>query len=548
MVTRIDPFWLNRWHSLHNSIVKTKDGNNTDDNIEKLLNALDNFGSKQFFYFYFGFFEELTSILNESGSDTIPKEKFKETIKDIDLSFSDEIVNDIFSVLQFDESRPDEIRTPQRLALDFDFPPDYVLRTVIDQIIYDYEVIQRALLQIMQSTEEEKLTLAKANKWGQEILDKFTAPEPGFVQLLDSPAKMIAYFNRSPRIRMIPYCNVALIGIPPTTILPNNRRDMLSIPHEIGHYIYWNGRLANRSIREIIADKIQGQLPFVKNWIEELFADVFAMASSGHPNAMFHWASTMIKDNPPSKLWQDNGVHPIDAVRQRIYFRRIYDDQPDSSALKNEDSADSGGPKKNSKKGETSFRTEDRNGNQLYFLVDELMEILEPISSEINDLVLSPGGDPIPKRVNVDMSQIVENMKDSPSKLRSKGVLTSIEGTMAKYSFESILLSFDSRAGIESVLNAMAKGNIPLEKDGWYDDFEEMLESMEVDESAPPVSDSSETSRTFMIVRDTHFGLQPLESSIWKVVFSADGWTVKGPETGPPGDWEADSMRNAFHL
>jgi hypothetical protein len=75
-----------------------------------------------------------------------------------------------------------------------------------------------------------------------------------------------------------------------------------------------------------------------------------------------------------------------------------------------------------------------------------------------------------------------------------------------------------------------------------------MLESMEVDESAPPVSDSSETSRTFMIVRDTHFGLQPLESSIWKVVFSADGWTVKGPETGPPGDWEADSMRNAFHL
>lgn len=552
MAIRIDPFWLNRWHSLHTSIAKTQSDNGAGSNIEDLLDALDNFGSKQFFYFYFGFFEQLTNIFNETESNTVTRDGFVQAFERIEQPLSDDMVDDIFSVLHIDDDHLDEILKPQRLALDFDFPPDYVLRTVIDQIIYDYEVIKRALLQLTQGTDEEKLTLVKANSWGQLILNKFSTPETGYVKLLHSPARMIAYFNRSPRIRMIPYGNVALIGIPPTTTLPSKRRDMLSIPHELGHYIYWNGRIDNRSIREIIADKIQGQLPFVKNWIEELFADVFAVAASEHQDAMFHWASTMIKDNPPSKLWQDNGIHPIDAVRERIYFRRIYTDKKPAGVVGNGNngSADSGNPIKDNRKGEPSFKTRDRNGDEINFLIDELLEVLEPIANEINDLILSQSGTPTDGKVSVNMDEVIKKITNPSTGLRPKGILTSTDGGMSKYPPEYVILpSFNSRAGIESVLTAIAEVNKPAQKEAWYDDFEAMLEDLDpVDPVSDPDPDKPEPVRTFITMRDSYFGPQPLETSIWKVIFSADGWTVKGPETGPPGDWEADSMRNAFHF
>jgi hypothetical protein len=57
---------------------------------------------------------------------------------------------------------------------------------------------------------------------------------------LDRFATAITYTWTTNTSRVIPYADVALIGLPISVL--GNQEDVLAIPHEVGHFLFWNGK------------------------------------------------------------------------------------------------------------------------------------------------------------------------------------------------------------------------------------------------------------------------------------------------------------------
>ena len=333
-ISRPDTYWLKRWCSLRHSISMSQllanDKGFTE--IECFLKQLKIFAELQFYYFYCGFSDKKN--LRNLCFDNKYKH-FKE----------------------------------QDLVVDYAYPPDYVLRVIIDQISHDYDVIHRALTQRLYSEETYSVNLAndrpceEAEALNANNANNITKPRSkdpgeseetvqqikilghkGTLELADDWASLllcrvkhafkkkdngepilpnvISYFNRSAQIRLIPYANTALIGVPITAAMTAKPRDLLAIPHEIGHYVFWHGTVDERRIRDILRDIVQGEMPYLQNWIEEIFSDVFGLIVGGEV-VMLPWIISMIKDNQPSLSVTDTGIHPINAIRPYIYLNTI---------------------------------------------------------------------------------------------------------------------------------------------------------------------------------------------------------------------------------
>jgi hypothetical protein len=80
---------------------------------------------------------------------------------------------------------------------------------------------------------------------------------------------------------VVPYAPIALIGIP--FAATRVKRDLLAIPHEVGHYVFWNtpaGRAFARHLPAWVDDHPVG------GWLEETFADVFSGLVAGPIGAL----------------------------------------------------------------------------------------------------------------------------------------------------------------------------------------------------------------------------------------------------------------------
>lgn len=332
-----DPFWLKRWLSVSQAIDETIANLPDDlhDPFKTLLEKLKEFGEKQFFYFFCGFSHKkwianqfsqddfLDSMTDNAKNVTIENGVFSSETEDQQSMSSTEAQEEAQDRRNAILALLGTINT-QKLIKDYTNPPDYVLRATLDQISYDYELIQRAIHQRLKGTADEIQTLKDADQFGELLLERSY-----FQKLLQPIPKVVCYINKSPQIRMIPYDNVALIGIPSTSNLPNARHDLLVLPHELGHYVYWHGQHNGTSIRTLLKSLVQKEYPFMKAWVEELFADVFAMIwakQNQHEDLkelMVSWVFDMLLDNPPTNYWQDNRTHPIDAIRALLYLEEL---------------------------------------------------------------------------------------------------------------------------------------------------------------------------------------------------------------------------------
>lgn len=543
-----NPVWLQRWTSLAKSITDTRENCKTEEPFAQLLADLQKFGKKQFYYFYLGFSHDTqpdATLLAAAGCDKTTR--------------------------------------PQRLEKDHDYPPDYVLRTIIDQVSYDYEVIQRALHQRLSGTDAQKDALEKADRWGQALLQPVVATrkadENGNLGLLDFQPAVITYFNRSPMIRMIPYANVALLGIPMT--VTGAPLDLLALPHELGHYVYWHGRIGDKSIRSQLRDIVQGEMPYIKNWIEEIFADVFGFLVSSEM-AILPWVIDMISDNAPTEYVRDNNVHPINAVRPHIYvntiralkntkklaeqtkswqenpwlwFRPFLVQNEEENEEEKEDVLTSflnllSNRIESLRKisgGHVEFSTVNRLGNEETIKLDIVQARLVEIVSRIVNEILIRKNDHFHKwgarlkllkwdeKLNaLEKSIQLPEMPDNPAQQFS--ISPPLEPASPPFRHVHIFRDFMREQAVQN----------------WYTAFEKSLASVpaasDVDKNtcltAPKITWS------FKTIRDTKEFERPLESNVWKLVFAADGWTIKGPETGPVGGWEPgpDWTHTAFHL
>lgn len=222
-----------------------------------------------------------------------------------------------------------------------DFPEEHVYRIIIDQAQSDLEVIQRAAEQRLSLTSSSMLTiLGQADYLAQDIIDAAVA-----CSLLEENTRAITYFQKSASVRVLPYARLALVGIPYTCL--DEPRDLLSIPHEIGHYVFWHGRAKPLSPgaeeRNIISaqdhvsyELISSALAGLKSlmtpkspafadwafvWLEELFADLFGFLMSGPAAALT--AQEMAVSRSRSELITSDNDHPVPVLRPYAHLKMV---------------------------------------------------------------------------------------------------------------------------------------------------------------------------------------------------------------------------------
>jgi hypothetical protein len=197
------------------------------------------------------------------------------------------------------------------------FPPEYVLRTTLDQIAFDLGVIQRAFHQRLATQNSAKAinTLAKA-----DIL-AYKALKPAIKQGLIGNTTAVTYFQKQAVIRVVPYAPVALIGIPYTSVHAINSdanvRDLLAIPHEVGHYVFWHGYENGERLSSRLFDKVPMDYAWLYPWLEEIFADAYGCLIAG-PVIALDFQELQL-DAPPDEFTEDDGEHPVPALRPQIY-------------------------------------------------------------------------------------------------------------------------------------------------------------------------------------------------------------------------------------
>lgn len=196
------------------------------------------------------------------------------------------------------------------------YPPDYALRVTLDQIVHDMGVIGRAWEQRLPglASEDMRHTLNKADLLANQAL------APAIHHGLLAPATVINYFQKNTNVRIIPYAPVSFIGLPLTC--QTLARDLLAIPHEVGHYVYRYGRVRTGEHQgsrfdAALTQHYGGQATWRQNWMEEIFADVYGGLIGGPVMALGF--EDLLSADPRDHFTHDDGEHPVAALRLNIY-------------------------------------------------------------------------------------------------------------------------------------------------------------------------------------------------------------------------------------
>ena len=203
------------------------------------------------------------------------------------------------------------------------FPPEYVLKRTLDQTEYDHSVIEKAILQRL---DEDKVQAGQ-----QADVLAYEALRPALGILPFQTTTVLTYFQKNSEVLVVPYAEVALIGISSSVIdVPENPiegsdpgldiRDYLAIPHEVGHYVYWRGVVNSQRLHVALRERlIQAGLSDYLHWLEEIFADVYSCIVAGPVVALS--GQDLHLDNLPAEFTEDNGEHPARAIRPFIYLK-----------------------------------------------------------------------------------------------------------------------------------------------------------------------------------------------------------------------------------
>ena len=193
------------------------------------------------------------------------------------------------------------------------FPAEYALNEILRQTAVDLTVLQLAISQ--RSNARMAATLAKADQLVYKALKPAIEGD-----MLDNTA-VITYFQKNPSIRLIPYAPVAIIGLPVTSISaetePDISRDLLAIPHEVGHYVFKHGTINGERIKIALRDRLTACEKWLYRWKEEIFSDVYGTAVAG-PVMALDFQDLMIATKTTEYL-EDDTEHPIPALRPRVY-------------------------------------------------------------------------------------------------------------------------------------------------------------------------------------------------------------------------------------
>jgi hypothetical protein len=204
------------------------------------------------------------------------------------------------------------------LAVDPNFPPEFVLEATARQVGFDFDVLLRTVGQRDDtgSTQAMRSTLDLADRLATNAL-AFAVRH----HMIEETA-VLTYFQKTPTIRLLPYVPLALIGIDLTAIRDTAR--FLAIAHEAGHHVYRQmttnydvvvGEQATKRAGAVIPATTEFP-DWLLAWAEEMFADVYSVLVAGPAAGLS--VQAMLMAELPAVLLQDDADHPLPALRPEI--------------------------------------------------------------------------------------------------------------------------------------------------------------------------------------------------------------------------------------
>lgn len=145
---------------------------------------------------------------------------------------------------------------------------------------------------------------------------------------LEQKSRTVIYFEKTAKAKRYPFRGVNLIGVP----LDDGRRDKwMSIPHEIGHLLYWNARFSRQdrlpqprpgqsffeneideSIRGLESDDAKSTVrQLLMDWSEEIFADIVGAQIAGKEFADSALNRVFARNKTADELFVNDGEHPL---------------------------------------------------------------------------------------------------------------------------------------------------------------------------------------------------------------------------------------------
>lgn len=210
------------------------------------------------------------------------------------------------------------LHSAYRLEPSLEYSPEYALRVTVEQIGHDMEVLMRAYAQraIQVGNDDLRQTLAEADKL------TYAALQPARQQkLIDPDVTAITYFQKSVNVRLTPYAPVVLVGIPFSAV--GSKRDLLMIPHEVGHYVFRegrarSGRYTNVRLTAALHNRSLQPPAWLLPWLEEIFADVYGCLIGGPVMALS--SQDMVMEYTLAQFMEDDEEHPTPLLRPDIYL------------------------------------------------------------------------------------------------------------------------------------------------------------------------------------------------------------------------------------
>ncbi len=209
---------------------------------------------------------------------------------------------------------------PGSSARSDNFPPEYAYAITLDQIQYDIDVLQR----IMEQREDKSVAVGDTLLRSADRLASLALSHAVKARLIETDPAALTYFHKMPSIRVVPYSDVALVAVPFLTL--TSRRDFLAIPHEIGHFVFWYGKINAVPIYRLVLEQLQNIIPADSpdfsewyGWAEEVFADVYGCLIAGPVMAVDF--QDLQEHNSRDEFLNGDHRHPVPALRPFIYHR-----------------------------------------------------------------------------------------------------------------------------------------------------------------------------------------------------------------------------------
>lgn len=387
------------------------------------------------------------------------------------------------------------------------FPPEYVLKAILYQIAEDLSVIQKAWSQRLHvgQTLRDLESLAFADSLAYHALD--LAKKNNLLKY----GTVLTYYQKSANVRVIPYAPVALIGLPLSAKYAldekgtpqSNVRDLLAVPHEVGHYIYKLGHVGNDTMLAFV-QKLVSENPFWRyRWLEEIFADLYGAAVAG-PAIALDFQELQTDNNLPHEFVEDDGEHPVPIIRPYIYIdalKKIPSKFPDAhktmNRFWNKRLARRGDPEGFAPKNRVKNSNENgeiKRGQARTKLYDVVNQIWDNVF------------------VNVDATWSLDDIWSGD-----------VDGDASSATEKAIYNDFSQR------ISAIHKRTRPANLVAYE---ENQFQIKEVAESRRTIG---ETGSWVDDVRKTARNGRKMPTNLWEVVFSANGWATRGPQGNPTG-------------